>query len=109
MPACLYTSCVACTQACGRTGSRPGKLDGSLLDDVPRIQAGGRPSAAAALATSSLPMMMAQAPSEDGHDSRERKGSHSIGEDFTFSSEMSWIFRWAKGFFSAFWRSLTAT
>ena len=40
-------------------------------------------------------MTMAQAPSEDGHDSRKRIGSHIIGDAFTFSMEMSSIRRWA--------------
>ena len=54
-------------------------------------------------------MTTAQAPSEDGHDSRKRVGSHIIGEALTFSIEMSSIFRWAYGFFRALSRSLTAT
>ncbi len=51
----------------------------------------------------------AQAPSDDGHDSRKRIGSHIIGDAFTFSIEMSSILRCAYGFFSALSRSLTAT
>ena len=62
----------------------------------------GRPSAAAALPPASSVSTTAQAPSEDGHDSRKRIGSHIIGDSFTFSIEMSSIFRWAYGFFSAF-------
>ena len=82
-------------QAAGRTGSRPGKFGGSERDEVPRIQAGGRPSAAAAWPPASSVRTMAQAPSEDGQDSRKRMGSHIIGEAFTFSMEMSSILRWA--------------
>ena len=51
----------------------------------------------------------AHAPSDDGHDSRKRTGSHIIGDAFTFSIEMSASFRCAYGFFSAFCRSFTAT
>ncbi len=51
----------------------------------------------------------AQAPSEDGQDSRKRTGSHIIGDASTFSMLMSCSLRWAYGFFSAFSRSLTAT
>ena len=51
----------------------------------------------------------AQAPSEEGQDSRKRIGSHIIGDAFTFSMEMSSIRRWAYGFFNAFRRSFTAT
>jgi hypothetical protein len=40
-------------------------------------------------------MTTAQAPSEDGQDSRNRVGSHIMGEALTFSMEMSSIFRWA--------------
>ena len=51
----------------------------------------------------------AHAPSDDGHDSRNRSGSHSIGDSFTFSIVMSGSCRCAYGFFSAFRRSFTAT
>ena len=54
-------------------------------------------------------MTTAQAPSDDGHDSRKRTGSHIIGEAFTFSIDMSAILRCAYGFFNAFLRSFTAT
>src|SRR5262249_7192221 len=60
-------------------------------------------------AAASLASTIAHAPSEDGHVSRYRIGSHSIGDAFTASSEMSGMCRWAYGFFSAFWRSFTAT
>ena len=52
---------------------------------------------------------IAAAPSLDGHDSRKCSGSHSIGDSFTFSIEMSWMCRCAFGLRSAFWRSFTAT
>src|SRR4051812_48439277 len=93
----------------GRTGSRPGNDDGSERTADPRIHAGLRPAAAAALPPSSSVKMTAHAPSDDGQDSRNRTGSHIIGDALTFSSEMSSILRWAYGFFSAFLRSLTAT
>ncbi len=56
---------------------------------------GDVPSAAAALPPSSSVITMAQAPSDEGHDSRKRIGSHIIGLAFTFSIEMSSSFRWA--------------
>ena len=52
---------------------------------------------------------IAQAPSDVGHDSSRWIGSHTIGDSSTISIEMSGICRWAYGFFSAFWRSFTAT
>ena len=51
----------------------------------------------------------AAAPSDDGHDSRKRIGSHSIGDSLTFSIVMSGSFRCAYGFFNALSRSFTAT
>src|SRR5665213_2944361 len=95
IPAAEYTSAAHWRAAAGRTGSRPGKLDGSERDEEARIHAGGRPSAAAALAPASSVITTAQAPSDDGHDSRNRVGSHIIGEALTFSMEMSSILRWA--------------
>ena len=52
---------------------------------------------------------IAHAPSDAGHDSNRRTGSHTIGESRTISSEMSSSFKCAYGFFSAFLRSFTAT
>ena len=69
---------------------------------MPRIHAGGRPALAAASPPSWSVKTTAQAPSEDGQDSRKRTGSHIIGDASTFSMLMSCSFRWAYGFFSAF-------
>src|SRR3954451_4271816 len=109
MPACAYTSAAQSTAPCGRTGSRPGNEDGSERTAEPRIHAGGRPSAAAALPPSSSVKITAHAPSEDGHDSRNRTGSHIIGDAFTVSRSMSASFRGAYGILIALRRSLTAT
>ena len=102
MPACANTSAAQSTAPCGRTGSRPGNDDGSERTADPRIHAGGRPSAAAAFPPSSSVKTTAHAPSDDGHDSRKRTGSHIMGDAFTVSSEMSASFRCAYGFFIAF-------
>src|SRR5712691_1224156 len=109
MPACPYTSHAQSTAAWGRTGSRPGNAYGSDRTAEPRIHAGARPAFAAASPPSRSVRTTAHAPSDDGHDSRKRTGSHIIGDALTFSIEMSAILRCAYGFFIAFWRSLTAT
>ena len=109
MPACAYTSAAQSTAPCGRTGSRPGNDDGSDRTADPRIHAGWRPSASAASPPAWSVNTTAHAPSDDGHDSRNRTGSHIIGDAFTVSSEMSFSCRCAYGFFSAFSRSFTAT
>ena len=79
---------------------------GSLRIAVARIQATGPGAAAAA---SESPMTTAHAPSEDGHVSSYRTGSHSMGEARTDSSVMSGCRRWAYGFKLPLRRSLTAT
>ena len=54
-------------------------------------------------------MITAHAPSEDGHVSSYRTGSHSMGEACTDSSVMSPCCRWAYGLRAPLRRSLTAT
>ena len=49
----------------------------------------------AALPPASSVNTTAQAPSEDGHDSRKCKGSDIIGDSLTLSMVMSASFRWA--------------
>src|SRR3954451_5141956 len=98
MSACLYTSCAHSTPACGRTGLRPGNCPSSLFTEVACTHAAGFD---AAFPPASLVRTTAQAPSEDGHDSRNRSGSQSITDSFTFSMLMSAIFKCAQGFFSA--------
>ena len=67
MPACAYTSFAHSLPPSGSTGSRSADIVGSLRIAVPLIHAGGRPAAAAASPTASLPSTIAQAPSDDGH------------------------------------------
>src|SRR4029077_9168587 len=62
--------------AAGLTRSLPANMVGSLRIAVARIQATGPGAAAAA---SGEPITTAHAPSEDGHVSSYRTGSHSMG------------------------------
>jgi hypothetical protein len=80
------------TPACGRTGSRPGNVPSSLRIAVASTHAGGR---GARVAPDSFVSTIAQAPSDDGHDSRKCTGSHNIGDSLTFSIEMSASWRCA--------------
>ena len=70
--------------------SRPGNELNSVRLAWATTHAGGR---GLRRATSSPASTTAAAPSDDGHDSRKCKGSHSIGDSFTFSIEMSSILR----------------
>ncbi len=80
---------------------------GSLRIWVPWIQAGFvMPERSTA---DSEAMTRAHAPSEDGHVSSYRMGSHSICDASTESTVVSGFCRWAKGFLSAFCRSFAAT
>src|SRR5690606_41755663 len=85
---------------------RPANIIGSDRIDVPCTHSGGF---GAFLAAPSEARTMAHAPSDDGHVSRYRIGSHSIGVDSTISREMPGLFRWAYSLRSALCRSLTAT
>src|SRR5215831_4858651 len=104
IPALAYSASAQSTPATGRTVSRPGNELNSVRLAWAITHAGGR---GPRRATSSLARTTAAAPSDDGHDSRKCRGSHSIGDSLTFSTEMSSIRRWACGFFSALSRSLT--
>src|SRR5262245_32712067 len=92
--------------ASGFTWSRPENIVGSERIAVAWTHAGLPGDFAAAR---SLPKIMAHAPSDDGHVSRYRIGSQSMGEAMTWSKVTPGIFTWAYGFLSAFWRSFTAT
>src|SRR5690606_34264416 len=92
MPACRYTSAAASLPPCGLTLSRPANIIGSDRIDVPCTHAGGF---GAFLAASSEARTMAHAPSDDGHVSRYRIGSHSICVDMYIFREMSGVFLWA--------------
>ena len=81
-------------------------MPSSLRIAEPSTHAGGFDER---FAPSSLVSTMAQAPSEDGHDSWKWMGSHSIGESLTSSMVRFGICRCAYGFFAALRRSLTAT
>jgi hypothetical protein len=52
---------------------------------------------------------MATAPSDDGHVSTNRTGSHSIGDSMAFSRVQSGSCRWAYGLRHALSRCLIAT
>src|SRR5690349_882879 len=104
MPTCFQRAAAASRPACGFTWSRSEAVVGSDRMTVPWIQAG----AVDPRAMSSAAMTMAQAPSDDGHVSSYRIGSHSIVEERTSSTDLA-SRRCAYGFFSAFVRSLAAT
>src|SRR6266540_2107360 len=98
--------CAHSTPACGRTVSRPGNCPSSLRIAVPSTHAG---ALGARSAPRSFVSTIAKAPCDEGQDSWKWMGSHSIGDSFTFSIEMSFSWRWAYGFLHALRRSLTAT
>src|SRR5690349_13242295 len=79
MPAASYTAWAQSTPACGRVPLRPGNCPISERTAMAVIHAGGFP---AALPPASLVSTIAHAPSDDGHDSRNRIGSQSIGDSF---------------------------
>src|ERR1700759_3716305 len=106
MPACRHSAATHSRPAAGLTWSLPANMVGSLRIAVARTQATGPGAAEAA---SESPMTTAHAPSEDGHVSSYRTGSHSIGEASTFSSVMSPCCRWAYGVRAPLRRSLTAS
>src|SRR5690606_21218294 len=91
MPACRHASPAPSLPPCGLTLSRPANMIGSDRIGVPCTHAGGF---GAFLAAPSEARTMAHAPPDDGHVSRYRIGSHSIGVDSTISREMPGIFRW---------------
>src|ERR1700730_13399513 len=109
IPAAFHSAAAASRPACGLTWSRPEYASGSVRSAVAWIHATGWPSATRASAAASSPITSAHAPSEEGHVSSKRMGSHSICDDSTFSSVMSGWCRWANGFLAPLSRSLTAT
>ncbi|SKV08783.1 Uncharacterised protein [Mycobacteroides abscessus subsp. abscessus] len=60
-----------------------------MRNAVACTQATACPSLIRRSAVSSSPTTIAQAPSEDGQVSSKRMGSHSMGEDITFSTVIS--------------------
>ena len=79
--------------ASGFTWLRPANIVGSLRMAVACTHAGG--ALRRWVATASDPSTMATAPSDDGHVSAYRTGSHSIGDSIAFSSVQSGSWRWA--------------
>src|SRR5579864_1124694 len=77
MPAWRYTSAAQSVDALGLTWSRPANMVGSERMAMPCTHAGGC-DADDESATRSDASTMAAAPSEDGHVSRYRMGSHSM-------------------------------
>src|SRR3954447_6822715 len=106
IPACAYTSFAQSLPAWGFTWSRRANIVGSLRIAMPCTHA-TEPSDASA--TCSLPITIAIAPSDDGHVSRYRSGSHSRNDSSTVLRSMSGRWRCAFGLRNAASRSLTAT
>src|SRR6185436_18680020 len=88
IPAWRYTSAAQSRPACGSTWLRRGKMPGSERTAAPWTHAGGCPLR---VALASFVMTIATAPSEDGHVSRYRIGSHNIFDATTASNVMSGI------------------
>src|SRR5215469_16808400 len=106
MPAFAHSAAAPSAPARGLTWSLPENIVGSVRIDVALIQATGPDEASAAAGS---PITTAHAPSDDGHVSSYRTGSHSIGEAWTFASVMSGCRRCAYGFRAPLRRSFTAT
>src|SRR5690348_18357414 len=106
MPAWRHGAAAASRPAAGLTWSLPANMVGSLRIAVARIQATGL---LLARAVASSAIITAHAPSEDGHVSSYRIGSHNMGEACTDSSVMSGCCKCAYGLSAPLRRSLTAT